>query len=624
MADINNKTESTMHNKCDSINKRNSLYNLAKVLVSESNSGIDEDTVTKRLNSKGGIIKQLKNNLNFDIKKIAQSSEDNKYEMYELLKIIYKFNFEDESDDEPANKTIMKIFQKPTLKNLITEYSPNSRFGNIYFKFLEKIIPYVDDVDNRYDRIYDGNCFWEQFIGVLKWKSIAKDSLERIEYYSNYFDRVNEVAESVLHCLEKISQTFDFHKIEDTDGVFNTFFNLLVYFEINCNNEDRIKINSEIYDTTPPSQEYIERYRKNRYENVNINELEQIEKYTENLSKLSDNELWDFITYGEYNENDKNSYRFAIKNYMTVVHWLFDRYLDEAKNEEAPAFGAPAESGYKNMYNIQYDYFKQKCSDENFDLKSFQKKNFIIAVFQELVNIHKNKYTFSNKYLQYNNTNTSLTKAIKDGENADAVIIKYVLRRVDNRVALNSGVKNLFDKEREIIIKISHIKELIFKYQNINDMYLVNEICAHYFLLSTLDDDMVNNFVLGIVDCVGELFGENKCEITEILMPKYNKSIVNVYKELIYTNDDEIFRFKEFLLKCIRYAYKLYERDSDKKILGVWDINIAPGVKGIVHVSIFKDKIIYDKFEYSVADVILNRIESLGLEPLIELFSTND
>ena len=24
----------------------------------------------------------------------------------------------------------------------------------------------------------------------------------------------------------------------------------------------------------------------------------------------------------------------------------------------------------KNMYNIQYDYFKQKCSDENFDLKS--------------------------------------------------------------------------------------------------------------------------------------------------------------------------------------------------------------------------------------------------------------
>ncbi|MBR6669659.1 MAG: hypothetical protein IKL31_02800 [Ruminococcus sp.] len=93
MADINNKTESTMHNKCDSINKRNSLYNLAKVLVSESNSEIDEDTVTKRLNRKGGIIKQLKNNLNFDIEKIAQSSEDNKYEMYELLEIIYKFNF---------------------------------------------------------------------------------------------------------------------------------------------------------------------------------------------------------------------------------------------------------------------------------------------------------------------------------------------------------------------------------------------------------------------------------------------------------------------------------------------------------------------------------------------------
>ena len=186
-----------------------------------------------------------------------------------------------------------------------------------------------------------------------------------------------------------------------------------------------------------------------------------------------------------------------------------------------------------------------------------------------------------NKYLQYNNTNTSLTKAIKDGENADAVIIKYVLRRVDNRVALNSGVKNLFDKEREIIIKISHIKELIFKYQNINDMYLVNEICAHYFLLSTLDDDMVNNFILGIVNYVDELCVENKCEIIEIFMPENDKSIVNMFKELIYTNDDEIFRFKEFLSECVKYACELQKIDYDVKILDLLGINIAPGVRGM-------------------------------------------
>ena len=64
--------------------------------------------------------------------------------------------------------------------------------------------------------------------------------------------------------------------------------------------------------------------------------MEQIEKYTENLSKLSDNELWDFITYGEYNENDKNSYRFAIKNYMnentsnrqrTIIYMLLNGFM---------------------------------------------------------------------------------------------------------------------------------------------------------------------------------------------------------------------------------------------------------------------------------------------------------
>lgn len=134
----------------------------------------------------------------------------------------------------------------------------------------------------------------------------------------------------------------------------------------------------------------------------------------------------------------------------------------------------------------------------------------------------------------------------------------------------------------------------------------------------------MNDFLMEIVNHVEELFGENECEITKILMPKNNKSIVNMLKELIHTNCDEISGFIDFLLECISYAYALHIKDSDEKILDVWGFNIAPGVTGVVYVSIFKDIIIFDRFEYFVANEILNRIESLGLEPLIELFSTND
>lgn len=620
MSDINNKAEPL------SIRERNSLYALALELESEEdNEKVSIDTILKRLKSESGIINLLKRNFDFDIEKISARSDKDKYEMYELLKVIYKFKFKSDDKSKPhtqnKQKAIIKLFSKPSLENLNTEYSQVSKFGDVYTDFSKKIKPYVDDAEERYSRIYKENIQWEQLIGILNFWVIDDNVFSNEEHYDFYLNNVDNKMESLLLFFKTINQTFDFNKLENQDGVFKTFFNLLTYYEIICNNSDKIKMNRKKYGVKPPDKKYIDQYREIYGKNVDKNELEQIEKHINNFSKLSDNELWKLITYNKYNENEASSYRFAIKHYKTIVNWIYKRYVDEAKTEETPIFGFTKESDCKNIYNAQYDFLKQKCSSEDFDIRELPPTDFLVAIFQELAYIHEMGLTFENKHLQYTVTDTPLTKVIKDEEFASATIIRYIIRRIENRLALNLGVYKLMEKKRKIETKIYQLKEVIFKYQNIDDMEFISQMLSHFLWLFLIEDEDVANTWARIYFELNDLLIKNNIPIDIVINEEKSKSIMIMCKELSAVDLNEIDLFIKQVSNTFCWFNLFGYICENERIESSVTFNITSEVSGVLYFSIHKDQISFDRFEYECDEKIYKKIDSLGLYPLLELLS---
>lgn len=640
MSDINN------NNKSVSIKERNSLYTLALELESEEdNEDVSIDTIMKRLKSKSGIINLLKKNFNFDIEKISKRSEKDKHEMYELLKIIYNFKFksDDISDESKINgvganeyvkkikscadnpqknkRSLLKLFSKPSLENLNTEFSKASKFGDVHDDLFKIIKSYVDDSEERYRLIYEEKILWEQLIGVLNFWVFGNLVPGNEKYYEIHLARVNKRMGMMLERLKNINITFDFNKLENKEGVFKTFFNLLTYYEIICNNSDKIKMNSVAYYADSPDKEYIDIFKQVYKNDVNMYELDQIEENINNLSTLSDNELWKLITYGKYNESVADLYKFAIRYYKTVVNWIYKRQVDEARNKETPAFGYPKESNRMNVYNAMHLIMKEECSKKDFDIRNLGKTGGLVSVFQELFFIHIFKPTFENKHLKYNSTHTQLTKAIKDKGKANAALIRYITRRVENRLAMNLGVQNLMNKKREIESKIYEIKGMIFKYQNIDDMVFVNEMIAHFLYLLIIDDEDVIGVWKYIYDILVKYFTQNNLQVDIVIGAKNAKRIVSLWRELKCL---DLYEFKQFMNEIIYTLdrfYMLKDNRENKTLEFKATCNITQEVACVVYYSLSEDKMSFNRFEYKCDKKIYDRIKTLGLDSIAELFS---
>lgn len=115
---------------------------------------------------KNGLIDKLKEDLNFDIKAIAEQSSIEKFDMLKILKLLYYI----EKDGSPKYKSnfeknikvqIIDILKKPKLENVPTIYSPKSQYGKIFSYMYNEIKSEVSDADEREKALENINLRWE-------------------------------------------------------------------------------------------------------------------------------------------------------------------------------------------------------------------------------------------------------------------------------------------------------------------------------------------------------------------------------------------------------------------------------------------------------------------------------
>ena len=119
-------------------------------------------------NKKTGIIDRIKKYLHYDIELHAKESNLNKFEMFQLIKILYYLETKGDPKavdtcDSPKKIKIINILSKPNLENITTTFSNHNEYGK-YFDGLVEWLLSKEDIENSPAKItFYINHAWEEF-----------------------------------------------------------------------------------------------------------------------------------------------------------------------------------------------------------------------------------------------------------------------------------------------------------------------------------------------------------------------------------------------------------------------------------------------------------------------------
>jgi len=211
---------------------------------------------------RSGIVDKLKSKFQFDLEKIAEADRKEKYDMLRLLKILYYIEksgypkYALQTGETDVRFQITDILAKPSLENILTEYSDKSTYGKTFQKLFDAVKKMTPDAEERCLVFEELSAYWEYITGLtfdyvstdmaIENEEAAIEELRRIKRYLN-----EKVLKKMEGCPPK--------DISSEDGIMGTFRNILACHRILCNENDRIKINYRGVDGEPPSSEYAEK-----------------------------------------------------------------------------------------------------------------------------------------------------------------------------------------------------------------------------------------------------------------------------------------------------------------------------------------------------------------------------
>jgi len=541
-----------------------------------------EDDYRKKLKNirKSGIVDKLLSHIDFDIEAIAEKSPQEKFAELKVLKLLYRVE-----KDSSNNIRFTDILQKPRLDNIPTEFSNKSRYGAIFSEIISKVENEVPDAQERAAKIEKINAYWEFLTDKIMEYVMSDKALSHPDKAMAELDRMEKVLNDKV--LARIHNSH-LKVTSYDDGVMETFYNILCCHRVLCNEKDRININNQVVYEEAPSKQYCNKFVKNEelvLTNEAVHEIKAV------LEDKSDGDagiqlIIYLISYGKGIDNSKKDYQFALKYYDVIVKWM-------GKN-----------TAVDNSHGIFLTEF--------------------VSIIQEIIAVKRNDERFSNDYYGNKYTAKPLLSAIKKPEEADAVAVQAWIKKIQNRMAINFGVRELIEKKRSIENIIYQIKSEIFRYQNIDDLDFVNAEVVHFATLPIISREYAINVAEGFAQMVAKDFF-NEVHLS-IIMPPDGINILNMFREFTMDRTNVMPLVAKGVAKQLR---EFYQEDSDVFARGMRCDFEASAVPNKFHDFVFtfmvsrdvnnKNVVMeYKNFAGVVPDEHADRMCTLGLEQFVK------
>lgn len=438
-----------------------SIYDLAKEIADEL--GLYETKAVEMSlgNGKSGLLKKLKDILKYDAKEIANDSKEEQFRMYKLLKELYRIEKYGASKNIRAYDTtsevkipIINILAKPRLSNINTYYSEHSQFEKEFVQIFSNIKLNVKDADERIRIIELIETYW-QSLSQFQYNYVAYD--EAMDHKKEALRNLKNINTKLNKILMLIDNTGTAPTLP-TEGVMETFFNILLTFKNLCYEEDRIRLFNYINMDFHFNKEYTELFKK--YEKMEI-DIYSISSLKEFLSWADEHQcredLYYLLSYGEeIPKSEYKHYDYAIEHCKTVLKWL-------QKEKES-------------MVLSDHEYLVR-----------------FLSVIQEFVYIKKyyNENILSD-YYGYKNVKETLTSPFKHPEKEPApAIIDVWIRRVETRFWSNYGTFELIAEKNKADVALYKIKKYIFNLRNLKYLKVANDFLFHQAALCHINCNMV-------------------------------------------------------------------------------------------------------------------------------------
>lgn len=547
---------------------------------------LGEETYREKIKNvqKSGLINKLNGLLGYDVEENAKDNARERYDLLKLLKVLYYI----EKSGEPKYKDyeddlriqITDILEKPRLENIQTDLSDKSVYGKYFESLVNNIKVEVDDAEERFEKLEKINQYWEYLTEKVFDYVITDRALEESENALEELERIQRFLQ------EKVLARLSYGKIpkQSDDGIMKTFYNKLICHRMMCRDVDRININYQICLAPEPSEEYIKNFRKwERYE-IPKKLMIDIKDYICTSTTNEDvKDIISMVIYGIPTEHRKvKAFRFAIKNFETVLNWW--------------------------------------VAGKDVDVSESVAVDTFIVIMQEMIVVNSSKEGLKNDYLGYNNPNRSLSVAVRKPNEADAVAVEAWKKKLENRTAVNYGASNLIKKKREIEDSIYQIKKYIYSYSRLSDIEFVNEILCKFVARSIISRDLAMH--------VGNEFAELVCKYLDdgikdisFILPSEGVNVFNMFRD--FTIDQ--FNIMELVAKDFaRQINELYSDTSGCFAQGMrCDFEIALSEErywdNLVTFFVNREtnQVIYKQYVGVSSDEECERMRQLGLEEFI-------
>ncbi len=412
----------------------------------DSQSETEESVRKKIINSRQtGLADRLFKKLNFDIYDVFKGkASKEKFNAFKLIKFLYLiehkgFKFKEKTYEKIA---IIDLLSKPRLENVSTIFSDNDQYGYTF--------NYLNDAIEKRVKNYEERCYiidlishkWEVFITKIADFFASDFALFRLDKSIKMLDSLCCFIETeIMPVFSKIILIRD-----GQDGVFERFYDILLCYYFRCNDEDRV-LNEWPLPNIRPSFKYICEFRK--YDDVHI--TWDIVSCAKNIlnGKETDNplayKLLELVFYDEQTYSKRNCL-YALDR--AKIYWEYViKFKDDAKNDDDLIMG------------------------------------ILVSIVQEILCIRKQKPQIINSYYSYKNAQKSLLRIFssetneEDISNDNAISAQVLIKRLENRVSINTGGRELVSRVRKLEKLIYKIKLQLFSYGNIKGISKIhNEI----------------------------------------------------------------------------------------------------------------------------------------------------
>ena len=461
------KTEKTDGVSC-------TIYNLCKELESENkeSKGYTCNALLKKFHDKSGsgINDHLKNDLHFDVDRYEDFSK------CQFLKLIFRYEYENVAIQGRKKYRLTEILQNPCLSNISSAYDTETLYGESFDALMRELEYKIgkETAEQRKMLLYEKNQRWNNALSnVRKYaydeKAISPENREQTEFDLNNIKRFlsNEI-------LDKLKEPEDKAPV---DGIFLSFYTLLVAHEMVCEDEDRVDSYDSIELYPVAEQDYADVFVK-------------YDEYV--LTDDMQNMILDGLIENDHSELI-NEFRYLI--------FGSDREVD---NEDYSGLRLAKRS--KNDFRKWIETHKPLEIDEGNMIASW-----FVAMVQEILYCKRNRIKIKNGAFGIKEGRRTLTAALKSPESAQAKEIQAWLIRLENRYSADIGSHN-FQAVREIeklFVKIRR-KTLDYHFHNWEDLEFVDEALVHMVERIILPRSLAETKLARLADSIGKTINNIK------------------------------------------------------------------------------------------------------------------